>query len=179
MPPSPHGLELTSSAEAEMGGGCHVLARWIARAYHTASDSLINEYVWSQIEPAVAILCGCLVTYRPLFRNMTLSLPKQLQRFSHSSQTGNPSEDTPSTKERDLEFKWPAARGLRGQALSYQGLYSKVNKNGVHVYNINPPSSQVETTCRVSISKFAKEVTNKPQSITVTRENSITVNTEI
>ncbi|KAL9041149.1 MAG: hypothetical protein Q9214_004209, partial [Letrouitia sp. 1 TL-2023] len=140
--------------------------------------TMLNEYLWSQIEPAVAILCGCLVTYRPLFRNMMLSLPKQLQRFSHSSQTGSSSEDTPSTKERDLEFKWPAARGLRGQSLSYQDLSSKVKKNGLHIYSVNLPPPQVETTCRASTSKPAEKITNELQSITVTRENSITVNTE-
>lgn len=26
--------------------------------------------MWSQIEPSAAILCACLVTYRPLFRDL-------------------------------------------------------------------------------------------------------------
>ncbi len=33
------------------------------------------EYAWSQIEPATAILCACIVTYRPLF-NIRVNLSK-------------------------------------------------------------------------------------------------------
>lgn len=30
-------------------------------------DTLINPYIWSQIEATMAIICACLITYRPLF----------------------------------------------------------------------------------------------------------------
>jgi hypothetical protein len=37
---------------------------------------MIMEYAWSQIEPATAILCACIVTYRPLFHNFHINLSK-------------------------------------------------------------------------------------------------------
>lgn len=43
--------------------------------------------MWSQIEPSVAILCACFVTYRPLFRN--LRLPSYFSRKGSSSKDGS------------------------------------------------------------------------------------------
>ena len=34
------------------------------------------EYLWSQVEPAFAILCACMVTYRPLFVALASRIPK-------------------------------------------------------------------------------------------------------
>ena len=37
-------------------------------------DTFLNTYLWSHIEPATAIWCACLMTYRPLFRDIGLKL---------------------------------------------------------------------------------------------------------
>ena len=37
-------------------------------------DTFLNTYLWSHIEPATAIWCACLMTYRPLFADIGLKL---------------------------------------------------------------------------------------------------------
>lgn len=37
-------------------------------------DTFLNTYLWSHIEPATAIWCACLMTYRPLFADISLKL---------------------------------------------------------------------------------------------------------
>lgn len=38
------------------------------------SYTFLSEYLWSHVEPATAIWCACLMTYRPLFANISLRL---------------------------------------------------------------------------------------------------------
>lgn len=37
------------------------------RLANSVADSVVNIYLWSQIEPACAVICACLPVYRPLF----------------------------------------------------------------------------------------------------------------
>ena len=55
--------------------------------------------MWSQIEPSAAILCACIVTYRPLFRDIRLP----------SFITGVKSQETATS---DVSRHWPS-NGIR------------------------------------------------------------------
>jgi hypothetical protein len=47
--------------------------------------TLATAYTWSEVEPVLAIICACLVTYRPLFTNLNLDLSKIWSNFSKGS----------------------------------------------------------------------------------------------
>lgn len=51
------------------------------------TDSGASTYMWSQIEPSAAILCACFVTYRPLFRDVSLR-----SIFNRSNASTEPSD---------------------------------------------------------------------------------------
>ena len=55
-------------------------------------DSLTAQYTWSQIEPAAAIVCACLVTYRPLFKDWKPVLGKLLGRINRSRVSSSETE---------------------------------------------------------------------------------------
>lgn len=97
---------------------------WTWRS-HVSTDAIVYRYIWSHIEPATAILCACLATYRPLFVNLHLRLPSVLSgklgstnrttwnesktgRMSHSSSsgaaTGNDLERRSLTDNYPLEY---------------------------------------------------------------------------
>jgi len=63
------------------------------------SDTGVEGYMWSQIEPSAAILCACCATYRPLFRDMRIRLPSILNKRT-------------SVKEiNDVSRRWPTSIG--------------------------------------------------------------------
>ncbi|KAL9634995.1 MAG: hypothetical protein Q9204_002786 [Flavoplaca sp. TL-2023a] len=62
------------------------------------ASSIAEVYMWSQIEPSVAILCACFVTYRPLFRN--IRLPSYFSRKGSTSKEGS---DMMSPRESTLK----------------------------------------------------------------------------
>ena len=33
---------------------------------------MVSPYIWSQVEPTTALICACMITYRPLFANLNL-----------------------------------------------------------------------------------------------------------
>lgn len=84
--------------------------------------SYTAEYTWTEVEPAFAILCACVVTLRPLFANINLNLSKLSSLFSRSSSQRSNSKDS--------EMLWPASQHKNGQ------IYLRLNeeaKNTVHV----------------------------------------------
>lgn len=79
------------------------------------------EYAWSQTEPALAILCACLTTYRPLLHTIRLGTPKLLftrrshhrtERNSHRNTEGDwtDMENFPTSR-----IRVPVAREFEGQ----------------------------------------------------------------
>lgn len=101
------------------------------------TGSSAEGYLWSQIEPATAILCACLVTYRPLFANISFSLPSRLTsflNFKRGSSSGSDVEDD-NTYERRLQYQSPTAHGLHTPT-TYQDVHAKVTKNGVHIIEV-------------------------------------------
>lgn len=75
--------------------------------------SITDAYLWSQIEPATAILCACLITYKPLFKNISVSLSTTIFT-SYFSRRGT--EDMKEEHGGDLERQMPydRYRGTRG-----------------------------------------------------------------
>ena len=163
------------------------------------SARLTGEYIWSQIEPAAAILCGCLVTYRPLFANFDFSFPKRLSSlFSRSSSSSIRSDEEKLTgdsdSERDYEYRWSSARRFVGRTLDYQGLAEKTQvPKGAHIINVGATirhgaSDRMTTTCMGppregrGWSRGRREKNERPYpdhcvgGITVTRENSMVLN---
>ena len=99
---------------------------------------MASEYLWTQVEPATAIICACVVTYRPLFANININLSKLSSLFSRgSSAASNDDSSNP-------HFLWPAARGLHGN--DTLRLNSKAAKNSLHFINVElqPVDSEQE-----------------------------------
>lgn len=91
---------------------------------HQALESLVNEYAWSQIEPATAILCACAVTYRPLFVNLDLN--HKFSKLSSSlsrSRRGRPKSDdwTDMENSRNVPMQWPVAQDFHEDESPSQG----------------------------------------------------------
>lgn len=63
------------------------------------SDTGVEGYMWSQIEPSAAILCACFATYRPLFRDMRMRLPSIITKRSSV------------TEPNDVSRRWPTSIG--------------------------------------------------------------------
>ena len=76
---------------------------------------LTAEYHRSQIEPATAILCACLVTLRPLFVNLNLNRAHLSSRFPRTK-SSSPSKTTNSTglsEGSGTHLHWPGIRQSR------------------------------------------------------------------
>ena len=92
---------------------------------------MASEYLWTQIEPATAIICACVVTYRPLFTNLNLNLSKFSGFFSRSrSELSSPT----SNDEKDSQLQWPVATNLLGRDVTL--INGRVAKNDLHVVNM-------------------------------------------
>ena len=113
------------------------------------------DYMWSQIEPAVAILCACIVTYRPLFNN--LSFTKMTSLFSRSDHTT--STDEQWTKKgagayHQSQVRWPGNQSVQDQShLRHQELSVKVAVQELPVIRVGlespePVASQTDTVVR-------------------------------
>ncbi|KAL9611406.1 MAG: hypothetical protein Q9167_003947 [Letrouitia subvulpina] len=83
---------------------------WQEKSYPEYAASMTSEYAWSQIEPAIAIICGCVVTYKPLFTNLHILRVQKLfssHRQTSSSEFGHWT-DMPNGRRSKLS--WPVAR---------------------------------------------------------------------
>ena len=103
---------------------------------------MAGEYLWTQVEPATAILCACIITYRPLFTNVKLNFSKLSGLFSKGTVESKRSrQDGWTDLEGDLDhsFTWPVGKDLQGRdVVRLQDLNAKVTKNGLHIVNIDP-----------------------------------------
>ena len=103
---------------------------------------MAGEYLWTQVEPATAILCACIVTYRPLFTNVNLNLSKLSSLFSRGTVDSKRSrQDGWTDLESDLDHSrtWPVGKGLEGRdVVRLQDLNAKATMDGLHIINIDP-----------------------------------------
>ena len=116
---------------------------------HRLTDSFLTTYLWSHVEPATAILCACITTYRPLVISIKESLQSKFSRSKENvskekpwySGSSNSNFNDGSSRSRSLpeSMRWPIGRGLRGQAdLRYQNLNRKATSDKLHVIHVLP-----------------------------------------
>ncbi|KAL9576777.1 MAG: hypothetical protein Q9212_006826 [Teloschistes hypoglaucus] len=90
--------------------------------------SITNVYLWSQIEPATAILCACLITYKPLFKNMSISLSASIFT-SYFSRRGSETtkEEQGGDVERQIRYERPTVRehGCLGSGMHESGVFAE------------------------------------------------------
>ncbi|KAL8950988.1 MAG: hypothetical protein Q9222_003003 [Ikaeria aurantiellina] len=145
--------------------------------------SMADEYLWSQMEPAVAILCACVVTYRPLLVNHDFSRFSRIPLFLGRSKGSNSSgSEQDGDLDRDLQYEWPAAQGLN-TAMTYQDLHSRVSKHGPCILNIQHEKRDSGTTATIrttgamdqswSQKSQKKQNAYKTPALTLTHENEV------
>lgn len=89
--------------------------------------TMAQEYTWTQVEPALAILCSCLVTFRPLFVNLNLNFSRYSSRFSRSKSlsSSKATNSTDMSKERRSHSQWPVIQDsgrIKSTRLSGKGM---------------------------------------------------------
>ncbi|KAL8804381.1 MAG: hypothetical protein Q9182_002576 [Xanthomendoza sp. 2 TL-2023] len=124
--------------------------------------ALVDEYLWSLAEPATAIFCACAATYRPLFTTFDFSLMRGISsRLGRSEQgASGQSERQSDDPEKNLQYQWIAARGLR-TPMTYQQMYARVTKHNPHVLNVIPNKASSSTTGKPDASR--SDQSPKPQ----------------
>lgn len=95
-------------------------------------------YIWSHVEPATAIWCACIMTYRPLIVGLKNSLQSSFNKKDQSLQkdTSSASESKPTSHESNncTATQWPNGQGLGSQELlTYPNLNRKATNNEVHI----------------------------------------------
>lgn len=100
------------------------------------ADTFLNTYLWSHIEPATAIWCACLMTYRPLFVDISSKLrgffdgnkQNPANKRSFSSKTTNSSTGFDSDA-------WPSPSENPGgqESAGYRDLHARGAKGNLHV----------------------------------------------
>ena len=109
---------------------------------HSKADSFTTEYLWSQIEPATAIACACLVTYRPLFRDMKVGLSTLFSTHTRSRNTPGSDQggDLNSAENGRAEaLSVPKCQGQNGSRL--RDLNDKAVQGKLHIIEISVPRS--------------------------------------
>lgn len=115
------------------------------------ADSLTTPYMWSQLEPTMAVVCACLTTYRPLFAGLHL---KFLSTFSRGKRYASRENDndtfidlTPSSRRSS---RWSKSRRPNDnrELLRFERMNNQGTKGGLHVVNLSgvgytPPASAV------------------------------------
>ena len=112
--------------------------------------SLITEYVWTEVEAATAIICACLVTYRPLFINISQSVSKVSSLFCKSnsmSKRATQDDWKPLEDATDSQLQWPIGKDSHGRdVLRFQDLNAKATKDMLHAVNIHPLKTDSKPT---------------------------------
>ena len=98
--------------------------------------NLLPEYAWSEAEPALAIICACMVTYRPLFANLKLDLSRVSSIFSHNSVEGSKGGSTSDSS----TIGWA---GRENYNLRVPELSMKVASQGPRVVQVDLGSSRI------------------------------------
>ena len=106
----------------------------------------------SQLEPALAILCACLVTLRPLFVNLNLKahISALSSRFNRNKEI--PSSKFPSSSDPGSEHhsqpQWPGVRGPQQESKK------SGSTDNLHIENIDLGTRDMEsqdTQCSTSV----------------------------
>lgn len=102
-------------------------------------------YLWSHVEPATAIWCACIMTYRPLFACLNT---KYLRFRSRQSDLSN--DQTNTSESIDDRGSWPSTgQKLRSQeSAGCKDLCVKAAKGKAHAINVavTPYSPKMKKT---------------------------------
>lgn len=112
--------------------------------------SLTTPYMWSQLEPTMAVVCACLTTYRPLFAGMHLKFRNTFSRGKRYSSGINDNdtfmEVTPAHSRRSSRWSKGRRPSDNRELLRFERMNNQGTKGGLHVVNLagvayTPPAS--------------------------------------
>lgn len=163
-----------------VGSLCPTLAK-------SFSVTMAAEYLWTQVEPATAILCACIITYRPLFTNINIDLSNISGLFSKGSVESKGSRQggwTDLENDSNQNYTWPVGKDSEGRdEVRLQDLNANATGDGLHIVNIDPLQSHNKPDTVVSKSVDVMEVRsngNKPPyrslPFEVTKDQTVIVN---
>ena len=99
------------------------------------TDTFVYTYLWSHLEPATAIWCACIMTYRPLFVDLNLKYQTLVSRNCRDSSMAKFWFSTPSSKrssstgKTDSVLQLPFWRSMHSRESSK---YSNVGEGGAN-----------------------------------------------
>lgn len=79
-------------------GGSHLSPKRNTTDKYILLDSLVQPAMWTEVEPCVGIICACLPTLRPLFKECITSLSSKYSEYTNS----RPSRQPRSKKSRSI-----------------------------------------------------------------------------
>ena len=95
--------------------------------------TLAPEYSWSEVEPAMAIISACVVTYRPLFDIFNVNFSKVWSTFSRKSSRRSDLSNEQDVFGETSYLQWPSStRDARLESLNI-----KSARDGLHVVQID------------------------------------------
>lgn len=97
------------------------------------TDTIVTCYMWSQIEPTMAIVCACLTTVRPLFAGLDLSFLSSInwtRRTTTSSSSAN-------SKGRRSDL----SGSLQGKEKKFMRLHFKYRSSDMQLLDIEQTGS--------------------------------------
>lgn len=105
----------------------------------SVTDSLTTPYMWSQVEPTMAVVCACLTTYRPLFAGLHLKFLSTFSRNKRYPSRTNENETiidvTPNSRRSSRWSKGRRASDNR-ELLRFERMNNQGTKGGLHVVNV-------------------------------------------
>ena len=100
-------------------------------------DSFVTPYVFAQVEPSTAVLCACLITYRPLFKDLNLKFLKTLMPTSRRGSSKNKAAINLGISSSSPDDSWNASYGdVEKFHPSLERLNKKAASGNVHVVNL-------------------------------------------
>ena len=106
------------------------------------ADSFTTEYLWSQIEPATAILCACMVTYRPLFKEVKGGFSRLFSTNSWSSTSESDQGGDLGSAENGHTELLSVQKVQRQDGSRLWELNDKPLKGKLHILEISEPPSR-------------------------------------
>ena len=147
---------------------------------------MANEYLWTQVEPATAILCACIINYRPLFTNINidLSISGLFSKGNVESKGSRQGGWTELENDFNHNFTWPVGKDSRGRdVVRLQNLDAKATGDGLHIVNIDPLQSHNKhgtvTSKSVDVMEVRSNGTKPPYRslpFEVTKDQTLIVN---
>ena len=138
------------------------------------TDSLTTPYMWSQLEPTMAVVCACLTTYRPLFAGLHLKFLSTFSRNKRYPSRMNENDTfidlTPSSRRSSRWSKGGRRPSDNRELLRFERMNNQATKGGLHVVNLTGVTSY--TPSATGTMSPTREDYGFPRSSQVKREDS-------